>query len=310
MSADSGRTRTGEYCCDALVWMIENRHEKSASTVYATRPRRDNGVTTMTASTRARAVVSGCLCGVALSARTPGAATLAAHSAMLLQAIVAAVDAAAAATRDRRSEVAASHHARLGRLALRRLLGRAACVAPLPPAPAMLYVRLATATTRRRTTLVERSAVREWLAGSRTIRDCCPSRGIRRRRDAVMGAGGIAVRGSPPSTGSSDLKLMETGARTRQAGEGGARQDSAGPSSRARPPAARELLPFEDFDLASASVRADWRPASSRARSPRGPATTTLFVAWADPARRSRATTVRVRKTLNLSPRPTVGTDH
>ena len=69
-------------------------------------------------------VVTACLCAAAF-AQTP-APNLTRPQRELLQAIVTAVDAAAAQPETDRSEVAAAHPARLGRFALRRVLGRAA----------------------------------------------------------------------------------------------------------------------------------------------------------------------------------------
>ena len=67
--------------------------------------------------------------------------------------------------------------------------------AKLPPGPILLYVRLATATGDAVTTVTERSAIRDWLVGRKIDPRLLPSRGI-------------AVRGSSPTTGSTDLKIM------------------------------------------------------------------------------------------------------
>ena len=64
-----------------------------------------------------------------------------------------------------------------------------------------------------------------------------------------FGAGGIAVRGSTPSTGSNDLKLLELERqRARQEKEELDKKRRAELEGAAQ--ARRDLLPFEDFDLA------------------------------------------------------------
>ena len=72
----------------------------------------------------------------------------------------------------------------------------------LPAGPVVLYVRLATATPGAVTTVSERSAIREWLAGQRVDPRMLPGRGIAIGEMPAFGAGAIGVRGSTPSTGS------------------------------------------------------------------------------------------------------------
>ena len=72
-------------------------------------------------------------------------------------------------------------------------------------------------------------------------------------------------------------------------------------------PTTRDTLPFEDFDLASGSVRADGARIITRALTA-GPGNYDLFLAWADPSAPKPATTVRVvRKSITLEPARTLG---
>src|SRR5215203_454901 len=76
------------------------------------------------------------------------------------------------------------------------------------PSRVLIYVRLATATPDGAVGRVEHSAVRDWLAGRRVDPRMLTRRGIAVGEMPAFGAGGIAVRGSTPSTGSNDLRLM------------------------------------------------------------------------------------------------------
>ena len=175
--------------------------------------------------------------------------------------------------RDRRSEVAASHHARVGRIALRRVLGRAAgdaaacrarscsiCGSRRPRRPAL-------------TRIAERSPIREWLAGSRTDPRLLPKSGIAigempidgRRRQSTRAA-------STTSTGSQRAALIEL-ERERARQEKEERDKQRRNELEGKEASSRDIVPFEDFDLASNQPAAMAR-ASSRARSPPVPATT------------------------------------
>ena len=167
----------------------------------------------------------------------------------------------------------------------------------LPAGAALLYIRLATATPAGSTPVIERSPIREWLAGSRTDPRMLPRRGTAMGEMPAFGAGAIAARGSTPSPSSTDLKLMEfERQRAKQEQEDRDAERRAAAEGRATAP--RDVLPFEDFDLASRSVRADGKRHVSRAFTA-GAGDYELYVAWADPA--SPKAPVRVvRKSLRL----------
>ena len=174
----------------------------------------------------------------------------------------------------------------------------------LPAGPVLLYVRLATATGDVVTTVTERSAIRDWLAGQRVDPRMLPQRGIALGEMPAFGAGAIGVRGSTPSTGSTDMKLMAMEReRARQEQEARDRQRRAELEGKAM--GLREMLPFEDFDVAATSLAGDGTRQISRAFTA-GPGTYSLFVGWADPAAATPAATIRVmRRALSLPPATT-----
>lgn len=176
----------------------------------------------------------------------------------------------------------------------------------LPPGPALLYVRLATASSDGTPAVLERSAIREWLAGSRTDPRLLPKRGLAIGEMPTFGAGSSSVRGPTPSSGSTDLKLMALEReRAREAKNEEDRRRRA--ELEGRTTASRELLPFEDFDLSSQSARADGTRIVSRAFTA-GPGDYDLFVAWADPsAAKPNATVQVVRRAVHLPPARTAG---
>ena len=165
--------------------------------------------------------------------------------------------------------------------------------AKLPPGPVLLYVRLATARPPDGATMTpERSPISEWLAGQRVDPRMLPGRGIAIGEMPAFGAGAIGVRGSTPSTGSMDLKLMALEReRARQDKEDAAKQRRA--ELEGKETVLRGTVPFEDFDVRSHSFAADGRRIVSRALTA-GPGDYDLFVAWADPAARRPGDTIHV----------------
>lgn len=152
-------------------------------------------------------LVSGCLCcaTTVLAKQVP---QLSKDQRTLLQAVVAAVDLAAAAP-DTDAGAWQTH-------VLRASDGShyvafsvvSTAEAPIAAAPLMTYVRLATAGAVPATIVVERSAVREWLAGSRIDPRLLPrNRGFAVGEMPPMGAGSIGARGGA-SVGSADLQIM------------------------------------------------------------------------------------------------------
>ena len=164
----------------------------------------------------------------------------------------------------------------------------------LPAAPVLLYVRLASAPSGAATTVTERSAIRDWLAGQRVDPRMLPGRGIAIGEMPAFGAGAIGIRGSTPSTGSMDLKLMAM-ERERARQEQETRDKQRRAELEGKTTVLRDLLPFEDFDVASAAVASDGTRQITRAFTA-GPGDYHLFVAWADPSAAKPATTIHVVK--------------
>lgn len=172
----------------------------------------------------------------------------------------------------------------------------------LPDGPAFLYIRVATATPPGAAPVVERSAIREWLAGGRTDPRLLPKRGIAIGDMPVMGAtGSMGSQRQPVSTGINEMRLMaleRERAKQKQAEE--EKQRRAALEGKAA--VARELLPFEDFDPASQSINADGARVISRAFTA-GPGNYDVWLGWVDPRSQKPASTLRViRKSLRLPP--------
>ena len=178
--------------------------------------------------------------------------------------------------------------------------------APLPKGPALLYIRLATSNQQAAQRIAERSAIRDWLAGSRTDPRLLPRRGIAMGDMPIMGpTGNMNPIRQPTSTGLNEMRLLALEReRTKKKQEEQEKQRRAELEGRAA--ATRELFPFEDFDLASQSVRGDARIITRALTA--GPGEYDLYLAWADPAHGKPASTVRVlRKSLTLPPALTTG---
>lgn len=244
-------------------------------------------------------VVFGCLLVAAPAAAQPP--DLSKDQRTLLQAVVQAVDAAAkqAATPEaawpahvlRASD--GSHYVAFSTVPAGDLA--------LPSGPVMLYVRLATATSGEVTTTPERSAVRDWLAGRRVDPRLLPGFGIALGNMPQMGATANLERRNPGDPGLNDLQHMaleRQRARERQAEADKKRRADLEKQAVGQ----REMLPFEDFDVASMSVAGDGTRQISRALTA-GPGNYDLYVGWADPAAAKPAETIRVmRRSLSLPP--------
>ena len=170
----------------------------------------------------------------------------------------------------------------------------------LPAAPVMLYVRLATS-AKGATTIPERSAIRDWLTGRRPDPRLMSTRGIAMGEMPQMGATSNLARRNPGDPGLNDLQAMEL--ERRRARE---RQEAADKQRRADLEKSalgqREMLPFEDFDLGSASTAVDGTRQIRRALTA-GPGTYDLYVGWADPAAADPDSSIRVlRRALTLPP--------
>ena len=234
-------------------------------------------------------IVSACLCAIT-SAQTPN---LSRPQRELLKAVVLAVDSAASAPADanatwqihtlRASD--GSHYV-------------AFSVEPpadlKSPSQVLLYVRLATATPPGATARLEQSAIRDWLAGRRVDPRMITSRGIAVGEMPAFGAGGIAVRGSTPSTGSNDLRLMSM-ERERAKQEQEERDKQRRAELEGKATVTIDSLPFEDFDLSAPITTEDNRFIIRRALTA-GPGEFDLYVGWADPAAPKPQTTVHVLK--------------
>jgi hypothetical protein len=178
---------------------------------------------------------------------------------------------------------------------------------PLPQGPALLYIRLATAQPQAAQRVAERSAIRDWLTGSRTDPRLLPRRGIAIGEMPVMGAtGAMGSQRQPVTTGVNEMRLMALEReRAKQ------KQDELDKQRRAelegKSAVTRELFPFEDFDLASHSVRDNGTRVITRAFTA-GPGEYDLYVAWADTSNPKPAGTVRVlRQPVSLAPAATTG---
>jgi hypothetical protein len=247
----------------------------------------------------AAAVVFVCLLTVEATGQTPN---LSRPQRDLLHAVVAAVDAAGA-----QAPIDDTHW----RAHVMRASDGSHYVAfsitpppelPLPKGPALLYLRVATATLPGATKISERSAIREWLAGGRTDPRLLPKRGIAIGEMPVMGAtSSMGSTRQPVSTGVNEMRLMALEReRAKQKQEELDKQRRAELEGKAA--ATRDLLPFEDFDLASQSVSQDGSRIITRAFTA-GPGTYDVWIGWADPGSPKPASTVRViRKALHLPP--------
>ena len=249
-------------------------------------------------------IVTACLC--ATTRADAQAPNLTRQQRDLLQAIVTAVD--AAANQPARADLKWQQHI------LRASDGshyvafsiEPPAEAALPSGPALMYLRLATSAPEGVTRIAERSPIKEWLAGSRTDPRLLPRAGIAVGEMPIMGAAGLNTQRPPTSTGSNELKLMSL-ERERARQEQEDRDKQRRSELEGLESTARGLLPFEDFDLASRSARADGTRVITRAFTA-GPGDYDLFVAWADPSAPKPATTVRViRKKLTLEPARTLG---
>ena len=234
-------------------------------------------------------VVSACLCDVAF-AQTPN---LSRSQRELLKAVVLAVDSAASAPADARATWQihtlrasdGSHYV-------------AFSVEPPAdlklPSQVLLYVRLATAMPPDATARLEQSTIRDWLAGRRVDPRMITGRGIAVGEMPAFGAGGIAVRGSTPSTGSNDLRLMSM-ERERAKQEQEERDNQRRAELEGKAAITTESLPFEDFDLGAAVATEENRFIIRRALTA-GPGEFDLYVGWGDPTAPKPQTTVHVLK--------------
>jgi hypothetical protein len=250
-------------------------------------------------------VVTICLCGSHLAAQAPP--TLSRQQRELLQSLLNAVD--TAATQPPSAHTQWQTH-------LMRASDGSHYVAftivppaatPLPQGPALLYIRLATANPQAAQRIAERSAIRDWLTGSRTDPRLLPRRGIAIGEMPVMGAtGAMGSQRQPVTTGVNEMRLMALEReRAKQKQEEQDKQRRAELEGKAA--VTRELFPFEDFDLASQSVRDNGTRIITRAFTA-GPGEYDLYVAWADTSNPKPAATVRVvRQSLSLPPAATTG---
>lgn len=244
-------------------------------------------------------VVSGCISYASGAAAQP--LQLSKDQRTLLQAMIAAVD-AVVATPDTDAGAWQTHVLRASdgsHFVAFSVVSTAN--APIAAAPHLMYVRLATAPTLPPTVSVERSAVREWLAGSRIDPRLLPrNRGFAVGEMPPMGAGSIGGRGAA-SVGSADLQLMgleRERNRERKADEEKQRRanlEGAGQSL-------SQMLPFEDFDVLAPSAFADGTPAIQRALTT-GPGRYHLYLAWVEASAKPGKAAVRLaRRSLDLPP--------
>ncbi len=165
-----------------------------------------------------------------------------------------------------------------------------------PRAPVLLYVRLATANMSGRG--VERSALGEWLNGQRSDPLMRPRTAIALGDMPNFGAGAIATRGSVPSSGSNDLKLLQL-ERDRERQEKEERDRTRRAELEGTQQAKRDLLPFEDFDIASPV--SDLNGRVQRALTA-GPGDYELYLAWTDASAGPGSSIQVLKRKLHLPP--------
>jgi hypothetical protein len=256
---------------------------------------------TITMARPAALIVCVCLCGSHAHAQSASNPTR--EQRELLHAVVLAVDAATAQSET--LDAAWQMHVLRASDGSHYLAftARPSTGMPLPAGPALLYVRLAHATPSR---LGERSQIREWLAGTRTAPPPIARIGIAIGEMPVMGATGNIQRGTstgqtPTTAGMVDLQLLTLEHRREKA-----RQEEAERRRRAelegKATAVADVVPFEDFDLASRSIGASGARVIARALTT-GPGDYMLYLGWADPSAPKPASTIQVmKKSIRLPP--------
>jgi hypothetical protein len=236
----------------------------------------------------AAAIVSVCLCA-GVSAQTP---PLAKPQRDLLSALVGAVDAATAAPE---TDTAAF------RTHLLRASDGSHYVAftvappassPLPAGPAAMYVRLATAQR------VERSPIREWLAGNQVAPPPLTAN-LALGDMPLMGATGNLSRRPTQTPEMAQLALLDL-ERRRERERTAERDRQRRAELEGRSTSASETLPFEDFDFAGRARNGAIQRALTS-----GPGDFFIYIAWADPASPRPADTIRVIKKRLMLPAAT-----
>lgn len=235
----------------------------------------------------AAAIVTTCLCSGA-QAQTP-APDLTRQQRDLLTEIVAAVDAAGGHTET--AGLQWQHHLLRASDGSHYVAFSAAPPAamPLPNGSVLLYVRLATATPPGTQPIVERSPVREWLAGNTgSAPPPAARRGIALGEMPIMGTAGSVTRRPQVTEQMSDVSLMDLERRrARERADDLEKQRRAEREGRATP--AADTLPFEDFGLTPAAA------VIQRALTT-GPGDYWLYLAWAEPSAPKPSATVHVIK--------------
>lgn len=249
--------------------------------------------------TRGLAAVAGLLlAGAPAAAQGP---SLSREQRTLLQALVRAVDSAsaqpatpgAALTTDVLRASDGSHYVAFG-------VTPPAAV-PLPAGPVMLYVRLAAAASTAGA--AERSAVREWLAGTTAAPVPWFSRsGIAIGDMPAFGASANLSLRPYAVQGSTDLQTLSL-ERDRQRRDQDQRERQRRAELEGTAPPRSDVLPFEDFDLAASAVAVAGSRRIERALTT-GPGDYTLTVAWADAAATDAPAIQVVRTPLHLPAAP------
>ena len=256
----------------------------------------------MTIMTTRGAASIVCVCLCASDAHAQSAANPSREQRELLHAVVLAVDAATSQS-DTHDAAWQTHVMRASDGShYVAFTAQPPATMPLPAGPAMLYVRLAQATPSR---LGEQSQIREWLAGTRSTPPPIARGGIALGEMPIMGATGNIERGTstgqtPTTAGMVNLQLMDLERRReRERQVEAARRRRAELEGKA---AVADVVPFEDFDLASRSVGANGARVISRALTT-GPGDYVLYLGWADPSAAKPAATIRVmKKSISLPP--------
>lgn len=250
----------------------------------------------------ARAVAIGVLIASPATA-APSTPTLTKAQRAVLQAVVAAVDAAAAQP-DTPTVQWQTHVLRTSDGSHYIAFSVADPNAAAPKAPLTLYVRLATRPASPPSAMVERSAVMDWLIGLRS--DPLPARA---GRVVTVPTGELPV-GGPSMTGrfgnvaeaSTALRLMDRKReQARQQKEDQEKQRRAELEKQLGAP--RLLYPFEDFDVTAVASAGPAGGALVSRSVTAGPGEYDLYVGWAESAETKAPIAVHVAKrTLRLPP--------
>lgn len=239
-------------------------------------------------------IVTTCLCAAA-SGQTPAAPNPTRQQRESLQALVSAVDAAASQPETtgvqwRTHVLRASDGSHYVAFTMTPPAAQS-----LPAAPAIVYVRLATARAIA-PQQAERSVVREWLAGTQQAPPALVAKqGIALGDMPVMGPTGSLDRRPPTTPEMANLALIDL-ERRRARERDAARERQRRDELEGRREVSTETLPFEDFDFAARATGSSLQRALTA-----GPGDYFLYVAWSEPTAKAEPRVAKRRVTLPIA---------